>query len=113
MGARDLGCSALRRFSTIDVRHPARHASHPFLQKELLAGRASYVTYCPSYVRGLLQEERETMAPVHVLDNFYLAITLFITIAYQFTGFFIAWKLQVRVVHLTLFKLTLRRFIPV
>ena len=34
------------------------------------------------------------MAPVHVLDNFYLAITLLVTIGYQFTGFFIAWTLQ-------------------
>ena len=36
------------------------------------------------------------MAPVHVLDDFYLAITVLITIAYQFSGFFIAWTLQVR-----------------
>ena len=34
-------------------------------------------------------------APVHVLDNFYLAITLLVTVGYQMLGFAIAWTLQV------------------
>ncbi|TDL23754.1 DUF1295-domain-containing protein [Rickenella mellea] len=34
------------------------------------------------------------MAPVHVLDKYYLSITLLITVAYQLLGFFIAWTLQ-------------------
>ncbi len=35
------------------------------------------------------------MAPVRVLDQYYLAITLLITIGYQLSGFAIAWALQV------------------
>ncbi|KAH9939930.1 hypothetical protein B0H21DRAFT_872274 [Amylocystis lapponica] len=34
------------------------------------------------------------MAPVHVLDHFYLAITLLVTVAYQLLGFAIAWTFQ-------------------
>ena len=34
-------------------------------------------------------------APVHVLDNFYLAITLLVTVGYQMLGFAVAWTLQV------------------
>ncbi|KIY70804.1 DUF1295-domain-containing protein [Cylindrobasidium torrendii FP15055 ss-10] len=34
------------------------------------------------------------MSPAHVLDKYYLAITLLVTCGYQFTGFFIAWTLQ-------------------
>jgi steroid 5-alpha reductase family enzyme len=34
------------------------------------------------------------MAPTHVLDQYYLAITLLVTIAYQLTGFAIAWTFQ-------------------
>lgn len=34
------------------------------------------------------------MAPIYVLDPFYLAITLLITVGYQLLGFFIAWTLQ-------------------
>jgi hypothetical protein len=30
-----------------------------------------------------------------VLDDYYLAITLLVTIGYQLSGFFIAWTLQV------------------
>ena len=41
------------------------------------------------------------MAPVHVLDNFYLAITLLVTIGYQMLGFAIAWSLQVSTEMLT------------
>lgn len=36
------------------------------------------------------------MAPVHVLDKYYLSITLLVTIGYQLLGFAIAWTLQVR-----------------
>ena len=32
---------------------------------------------------------------VHVLDQYYLAITILITTAYQLLGFFIAWTFQV------------------
>ena len=35
-----------------------------------------------------------TRAPVHVLDNYYLAITLLITIAYQLIGFSIAFSFK-------------------
>lgn len=35
------------------------------------------------------------MSPVTVLDRYYLAITLLITIGYQLLGFVIAWTLQV------------------
>lgn len=35
-----------------------------------------------------------THAPVHVLDNYYLAITLLITIGYQLIGFTIAFTLK-------------------
>ena len=35
-----------------------------------------------------------THAPVHVLDNYYLAITLLITIAYQLLGFSIAFTMK-------------------
>jgi hypothetical protein len=38
------------------------------------------------------------MSPVHVLDRYYLAITALVTIAWQLTGFFIAWAFQVRAV---------------
>lgn len=31
---------------------------------------------------------------VYVLDHFYLLITLLITVAYQLSGFFVAWVLQ-------------------
>ena len=31
---------------------------------------------------------------VYVLDRFYLALTLLVTTAYQFTGFAVAWALQ-------------------
>lgn len=31
---------------------------------------------------------------VHVLDKYYLAITVLVTIAYQLSGFAIAWILQ-------------------
>ncbi|KAF8885038.1 hypothetical protein BD779DRAFT_1535159 [Infundibulicybe gibba] len=34
------------------------------------------------------------MAPVYVLDKYYLALTLLITTAYQLLGFAIAWTLQ-------------------
>jgi len=34
------------------------------------------------------------MAPVHVLDKYYLLITLLVTVGYQALGFFIAWTLQ-------------------
>lgn len=33
-------------------------------------------------------------APVHVLDNYYLAITLLFTIGYQLIGFAIAFSLK-------------------
>ncbi|KAI0739054.1 DUF1295-domain-containing protein [Daedaleopsis nitida] len=33
-------------------------------------------------------------SPVHVLDQYYLAITLLITVGYQLSGFAIAWTLQ-------------------
>jgi hypothetical protein len=33
-------------------------------------------------------------APVHVLDDYYLAITLLVTIAYQLIGFGIAFTLK-------------------
>lgn len=32
--------------------------------------------------------------PVHVLDNYYLAITLLVTIGYQLVGFAIAYSLK-------------------
>jgi len=32
--------------------------------------------------------------PVHILDKYYLAITILITTAYQLLGFFIAWTFQ-------------------
>lgn len=35
-----------------------------------------------------------THLPVHVLDDFYLAITLLVTVAYQLTGFTIAFTLK-------------------
>ncbi|EIN06027.1 DUF1295-domain-containing protein [Punctularia strigosozonata HHB-11173 SS5] len=34
------------------------------------------------------------MSPVHVLDNYYLAITLLVTVGYQLSGFVIAWTFQ-------------------
>lgn len=34
------------------------------------------------------------MAEVHVLDDYYLAITLIITVAYQLIGFAIAFSLK-------------------
>ncbi|KAF8899644.1 hypothetical protein CPB84DRAFT_1709593 [Gymnopilus junonius] len=34
------------------------------------------------------------MSPVHVLDHFYLLLTLLVTIGYQLLGFAIAWTLQ-------------------
>lgn len=34
--------------------------------------------------------------PVPVLDKYYLAITFLITVAYQLSGFAIAWTFQVR-----------------
>ncbi|KZS94436.1 DUF1295-domain-containing protein [Sistotremastrum niveocremeum HHB9708] len=34
------------------------------------------------------------MTPVHVLDKYYLAITLLVTVGYQLSGFAIAWTLQ-------------------
>ena len=34
------------------------------------------------------------MAPVHVLDSFYLAITLLVTVGFQLSGFAIAWTFQ-------------------
>ncbi|KAG8756054.1 hypothetical protein FRC14_003411 [Serendipita sp. 396] len=37
---------------------------------------------------------------VHVLDDYYLAITLLVTVGYQLSGFAIAWTLQVWVVSL-------------
>ena len=33
-------------------------------------------------------------APAHVLDKYYLAITLLVTVGYQLSGFAIAWTLQ-------------------
>lgn len=36
------------------------------------------------------------MSPVHLLDRYYLVITALITIAWQLTGFFVAWTSQVR-----------------
>ena len=35
------------------------------------------------------------MSPVHVLDKYYLAITLLVTVGYQMLGFLIAWTFQV------------------
>ena len=35
------------------------------------------------------------MAPRVIIDEYNLVITLLITIAWQLTGFFIAWTLQV------------------
>lgn len=35
------------------------------------------------------------MSPVHLLDKYYLAITALITLAWQLSGFFVAWTLQV------------------
>lgn len=37
------------------------------------------------------------MAPVYVLDHYYLAITLLVTVGYQLLGFAIAWTFQVRI----------------
>ena len=34
------------------------------------------------------------MAPVYVLDHYYLALTILVTIAYQLLGFAIAWTFQ-------------------
>ncbi|KAF9478271.1 DUF1295-domain-containing protein [Pholiota conissans] len=34
------------------------------------------------------------MSPVHALDRYYLALTLLVTVAYQLSGFAIAWTLQ-------------------
>ncbi|KAF8972611.1 DUF1295-domain-containing protein [Flammula alnicola] len=34
------------------------------------------------------------MSPVHALDQYYLALTLLVTIGYQLSGFAIAWTLQ-------------------
>ena len=34
------------------------------------------------------------MSPVHVLDRYYLSITVLVTVGYQLLGFFIAWTLQ-------------------
>ena len=34
-------------------------------------------------------------APAHVLDGYYLAITILVTVGYQLSGFAIAWTLQV------------------
>lgn len=34
------------------------------------------------------------MAPVYVLDRYYLAITILVTTGYQLLGFAIAWTLQ-------------------
>lgn len=36
------------------------------------------------------------MAPVLVLDKYYLGITILVTIGYQLLGFFIAWTFQAR-----------------
>lgn len=33
-------------------------------------------------------------SPINVLDKYYLAITLLVTVGYQLTGFAIAWTLQ-------------------
>ena len=38
-------------------------------------------------------------APVHVLDNFYLAITFLVTVGYQMLGFAVAWTFQVFASH--------------
>lgn len=34
------------------------------------------------------------MAPVHILDHFYLAFTLLVTVGYQLSGFAVAWTFQ-------------------
>lgn len=34
------------------------------------------------------------MAPVHVLDDYYLAITLLVTVGFQMVGFAVAWAFQ-------------------
>ena len=34
------------------------------------------------------------MAPISVLDSYYLGITLLVTVGYQLLGFAIAWTLQ-------------------
>jgi len=34
------------------------------------------------------------MSPVHVLDKYYLGITILVTLGWQMMGFFIAWTLQ-------------------
>ncbi|KAH8832535.1 DUF1295-domain-containing protein [Flagelloscypha sp. PMI_526] len=34
------------------------------------------------------------MSPINVLDKYYLGITVLVTVAYQLTGFFIAWTFQ-------------------
>ena len=34
-------------------------------------------------------------SPAHVLDGYYLAITILVTVGYQLSGFAIAWTLQV------------------
>ena len=36
--------------------------------------------------------------PVHVLDRFYLIISLLVTIGWQLSGFAIAWTFKVRVI---------------
>lgn len=40
------------------------------------------------------------MAPHVIIDQYNLVITLLITIAWQLTGFFIAWTLQVGIHHI-------------
>jgi hypothetical protein len=35
------------------------------------------------------------MSPTRVLDQYYLAITLLVTVGYQLLGFAIAWTFQV------------------
>jgi hypothetical protein len=34
------------------------------------------------------------MSPAHILDKYYLAITLLVTVGYQLSGFAIAWTFQ-------------------
>jgi hypothetical protein len=38
---------------------------------------------------------------VNILDKYYLTITLLVTVAYQLSGFFIAWTLQVSAFRIT------------
>ena len=38
-------------------------------------------------------------SPVQVLDGYYLAITLLVTVGYQLSGFGIAWTFQVIDIH--------------